>query len=89
MADLSTPVDDDITTTSINAIRTLAMDAVQAANSGHPGMPMGCAPIAYLLYREAMRHDPADPAWWARDRFVLSAGHPRWTTSATSASGGR
>ncbi len=60
---------------SIDTIRTLAMDAVQAANSGHPGMPMGCAPMAYLLYREAMRHDPADPEWWARDRFVLSAGH--------------
>ena len=65
----------DLTTTSINTIRTLAMDAVQAADSGHPGMPMGCAPIAYVLYREVLRHDPADPSWWARDRFVLSAGH--------------
>ena len=72
MADTQTS---DVTQASINTIRTLAMDAVQAANSGHPGMPMGCAPMAYLLFRESMRHDPADPSWWARDRFVLSAGH--------------
>ncbi len=72
MADTQTS---DVTQASINTIRTLAMDAVQAANSGHPGMPMGCAPMAYVLYREAMRHDPAAPGWWARDRFVLSAGH--------------
>ncbi len=65
----------DIESLSIDTIRTLAMDAVQAAESGHPGMPMGCAPMGYVLYREAMRHDPADPDWWARDRFVLSAGH--------------
>jgi transketolase len=60
---------------SIDTMRTLAIDAVQQANSGHPGMPMGCAPIGYLLFTEAMRHDPARPDWWARDRFVLSAGH--------------
>ncbi len=66
---------DELARRSIDTIRTLAMDAVQRANSGHPGMPMGCAPIAYLLYREVMRHDPADPAWPDRDRFVLSAGH--------------
>ena len=72
MADTQTS---DVTQASINTIRTLAMDAVQAANSGHPGMPMGCAPMAYLLFRESMRHDPADPSWWARDRFMLSAGH--------------
>ncbi len=65
----------DLAKLSVDTIRTLSMDAVQAANSGHPGMPMGCAPMAYVLFREAMRHDPADPAWWARDRFVLSAGH--------------
>lgn len=59
----------------INTIRTLAMDAVQKANSGHPGMPMGCAPIAYLLYTKIMKHNPANPAWFNRDRFVLSAGH--------------
>jgi transketolase len=51
------------------------MDAVQRANSGHPGMPMGCAPIAYLLFREVLRHDPAAPDWADLDRFVLSAGH--------------
>jgi transketolase len=61
--------------TSINTIRTLAMDAVQAANSGHPGMPMGTAPLAYVLFTEVMRHDPSHPGWWDRDRFVLSAGH--------------
>ena len=65
----------DLEQLSINTIRTLAMDAVQAANSGHPGMPMGCAPMAYVLFRETMDHDPADPGWWDRDRFVLSAGH--------------
>jgi transketolase len=65
----------DVTQRSIDTIRTLAMDAVQRANSGHPGMPMGCAPIAYLLFREVLRHDPAAPDWPDRDRFVLSAGH--------------
>ncbi|MFQ5745811.1 MAG: transketolase [Gemmatimonadota bacterium] len=58
----------------IHTIRTLAMDAVQAANSGHPGTPMALAPIAYLLSRR-MRHNPTDPSWFDRDRFVLSAGH--------------
>src|SRR5690606_8886536 len=58
-----------------NAIRALAMDAVQKANSGHPGMPMGMADVATVLFTEALRFDPADPAWPDRDRFVLSAGH--------------
>jgi transketolase len=58
-----------------NAIRALAMDAVQAASSGHPGMPMGMADIAEALWRHHLRHDPADPAWPNRDRFVLSNGH--------------
>ena len=58
-----------------NAIRALSMDAVQAANSGHPGMPMGMADVATILWTEYLRHDPADPAWHDRDRFVLSAGH--------------
>ncbi|MEO7178451.1 MAG: transketolase [Allosphingosinicella sp.] len=58
-----------------NAIRALSMDAVQAANSGHPGMPMGMADVATVLFTEYMKHDPADPAWHDRDRFVLSAGH--------------
>lgn len=74
-ADVAAEDDAELVELSINTIRTLAMDAVQAAESGHPGMPMGCAPMAYLLFREVMRHDPADPSWWARDRFVLSAGH--------------
>ncbi|TVR29760.1 MAG: transketolase [Nitriliruptor sp.] len=65
----------DLAQLSINTVRTLAMDAVQAANSGHPGMPMGCAPLAYVLFREVMEHDPTDPSWADRDRFVLSAGH--------------
>ncbi len=60
---------------SITTIRTLAMDGVQKANSGHPGTAMALAPLAYLLYSEVMRHDPADPHWPDRDRFVLSAGH--------------
>jgi len=57
------------------SIRTLSMDAVQKANSGHPGMPMGCADIAAVLWTRFLNHDPADPAWQNRDRFVLSAGH--------------
>ena len=65
----------DIDRLCVDTIRTLAMDAVQAAGSGHPGMPMAMAPVAYLLYAELMRHNPADPAWPDRDRFVLSAGH--------------
>src|SRR4051812_5330901 len=60
---------------SINTIRTLSIDAVQHANSGHPGAPMGLAPLAYLLYTRVMRHNPADADWAGRDRFVLSAGH--------------
>jgi transketolase len=60
---------------SIDTIRTLAMDAVQQANAGHPGTAMALAPLAYLLYREVMEHSPANPHWADRDRFVLSAGH--------------
>src|SRR3954463_2537605 len=65
----------DIERLSIDTIRTLSMDAVQKANSGHPGMPMAMAPAAYLLYTRFMRHNPKDPSWPDRDRFVLSAGH--------------
>ena len=60
---------------SVNTIRTLAMDAVQAANSGHPGTPMAMAPVAYTLWKDFLRFDPADPIWPNRDRFVLSMGH--------------
>jgi transketolase len=63
------------TRTLANAVRALAMDAVEAANSGHPGMPMGMADAATVLWTEYLRHDPADPSWPDRDRFVLSAGH--------------
>jgi transketolase len=65
----------DIEQLCINTIRTLSMDGVQKANSGHPGTPMACAPLAYLLYTEVMRHNPRDSQWPDRDRFVLSAGH--------------
>lgn len=60
---------------SINTIRTLSMDAIEQANSGHPGTPMGMAPVAYTLWQRYLRFDPADPIWPNRDRFVLSAGH--------------
>jgi transketolase len=61
--------------TCINTIRTLSMDAVQAANSGHPGTPMALAPVAYCLWQHFLRFDPQDPIWPNRDRFILSAGH--------------
>jgi transketolase len=61
--------------TCVNTIRTLAMDAVQQANSGHPGAPMSLAPVAYTLWQRFLRYDPADPIWPNRDRFVLSNGH--------------
>lgn len=60
---------------AINTIRTLVMDSIQAAKSGHPGTPMAMAPVAYLLFNELMNYDPAHPLWRQRDRFVLSAGH--------------
>ena len=60
---------------TIDTIRTLAMDSVQHANAGHPGTAMALAPLAYVLYRDVMRHNPANPDWPNRDRFVLSAGH--------------
>src|ERR1022692_869727 len=61
--------------TCINTIRTLSMDAVQAANSGHPGTPMAMAPVVYTLWQRFLRFDPQDPIWPNRDRFVLSMGH--------------
>jgi transketolase len=60
---------------SVNTIRTLTIDAVQKANSGHPGTPMGMAPVAYTLWQNFLRYDPSEPLWPNRDRFVLSAGH--------------
>jgi transketolase len=59
----------------VNSIRVLAIDAVQKANSGHPGLPMGMAPVAYVLWSRYLRHNPKNPKWYGRDRFVLSAGH--------------
>jgi transketolase len=65
----------DFDATCVNTIRTLSMDAVQAANSGHPGTPMALAPVAYCLWQNFLRFDPEDPIWPNRDRFILSAGH--------------
>ena len=72
MADMKTAVS---TRDMANAIRVLSMDAVQKANSGHPGMPMGMADVATVLFSEHLRFDPTDPQWPDRDRFMLSAGH--------------
>jgi transketolase len=60
---------------SVNAIRFLAIDAINKSKSGHPGLPMGCAPMTYVLMKEAMKFNPKNPQWFNRDRFVLSAGH--------------
>jgi transketolase len=65
----------EISTKSINGIRVLSIDAIQKANSGHPGLPMGAAPMAYVLWKNHMNIDPANPLWDNRDRFILSAGH--------------
>ncbi|HEY5944561.1 MAG TPA: transketolase [Kofleriaceae bacterium] len=65
----------DLPTLAINTIRTLSIDAIQKANSGHPGLPLGCAPMAYTLWQRHLKHDPRSPHWFDRDRFVLSAGH--------------
>ncbi|GKU82753.1 transketolase [Niallia sp. NCCP-28] len=65
----------NIDSLSINSIRTLSIDSIEKANSGHPGMPMGAAPMAYTLWTSFMNHNPKNPKWFNRDRFVLSAGH--------------
>src|SRR5579872_3784034 len=67
--------DPEIEQLAVNVIRGIAMDATQAANSGHPGTAMALAPLAHVLFTRVLRHDPADPHWPDRDRFVLSAGH--------------
>jgi transketolase len=69
------PAHDDLDLSCIRTIQTLSMDAVQAANSGHPGTPMAMAPVVYTLWQDFLRFDPADPIWPNRDRFVLSVGH--------------
>lgn len=66
---------DEIDHLAVTTIRTLSMDAIERANSGHPGAPMGLAPVAYVLYSKFLKHDPAHPQWPDRDRFVLSCGH--------------
>jgi transketolase len=66
---------EDLDPVCINTLRSLAMDAVQAANSGHPGLPMGAATMAYVLWTRFLKHNPANPKWADRDRFILSAGH--------------
>ena len=67
--------DKDMEQLAVNTIRMLAADMVEQANSGHPGMPLGGAPMAYLLWTRFMHYNPSDPQWANRDRFVLSAGH--------------
>ena len=73
--DAAPQVDAEKVDLAVNAIRFLSIDSVNAANSGHPGMPMGCAPLAYVMWNEHMTHNPSNPQWFNRDRFVLSAGH--------------
>ena len=78
----------DLDDRAVATIRTLAMDAVQAANSGHPGTPIALAPVAYTLWQENLRFDPSAPIWANRDRFVLSAGHASTLLYALRARGG-
>ena len=75
MSTIAQPTATDIDVLCINTIRTLSIDAIQRANSGHPGTPMAMAPVAYTLWQRFLRFDPSDPIWPNRDRFVLSAGH--------------
>ena len=75
MASMTTTVTPDLDRLAIDTIRTLSIDGVQQANSGHPGAPMGAAPMAYAVWTRFLRHAPTDPHWPDRDRFVLSAGH--------------
>src|SRR5690349_3029965 len=75
MTDVAAATRTDLDQLCINTIRTLAMDAVQQADSGHPGTPMALAPLAYVLWTRHLRYNPANPAWADRDRFVLSCGH--------------
>ncbi|HJR10293.1 MAG TPA: transketolase, partial [Rhodanobacteraceae bacterium] len=65
----------DLDQTCVNTIRFLSVDMVQKANSGHPGLPLGAAPMAYVLWTKFLKHHPSNPHWVDRDRFVLSAGH--------------
>src|SRR5437588_8803572 len=65
----------DLDQLCINTIRGLAIDAVEKANSGHPGLPLGAAPMAYVMWTKHLKHNPRNPHWFNRDRFILSAGH--------------
>jgi transketolase len=69
------PAAPELVKQSVNTIRFLSIDAVEKAQSGHPGLPMGCAPLGHVLFDEFLRFNPKNPAWFDRDRFVLSAGH--------------
>ncbi|MEB3320338.1 MAG: transketolase [Cyanobium sp.] len=71
----TTASDNQLESLCINSIRFLAVDAINKSNSGHPGLPMGCAPMAFALWDKSLRHNPKNPKWFNRDRFVLSAGH--------------
>src|SRR2546425_8076424 len=73
--DTDTTVNTDLDQLCINTIRTLTLDAVQKAESGHPGLPLGAAPMAYVLWTRFLRHNPKNPKWENRDRFLLSADH--------------
>jgi transketolase len=73
----------DLDRRAVDVIRALAMDAVEEAGSGHPGTAMSLAPAAYLLFQRFLRHDPTDPLWAGRDRFVLSCGHSSLTLSSS------
>src|SRR5438093_49367 len=75
MTDVVARTDAALDQLCINTVRALAMDAVQQAESGHPGTAMALAPLAYVLWQRHLRYNPANPAWWDRDRFVLSCGH--------------
>ena len=79
---------DEIDSRSVDTVRVLAADAVQKAKSGHPGTAMSLAPLAYTLFQRTMRHDPTDPDWVGRDRFVLSCGHSSMTIYAQLFLGG-
>src|SRR4030088_2063313 len=72
---MKTATDIQLDDLCVNTIRTLSIDAVQKANSGHPGLPLGVAPLAYVLWTRFMRHNPSNPKWPDRDRFAFSAGH--------------
>ena len=72
---MAVATDRQLETLAINTIRTLSIDAVQKANSGHPGLPLGAAAMGYVIFQDFLKHNPRNPLWFDRDRFVLSAGH--------------